>query len=184
MNPIALPFSESPTPCRDREALAWLLAQAPPGAVLEIGCHLGQTTLYLATIFDRFIYALDWSGKSRMHPDQQGEHLCHEQIGQFVRDHKRVQILDQDSATLDYRMFDALALVFIDGDHTLSAVKTDTEKALNYFANRRGFIAWHDYGNDLSWIGVRPYLSQLPIEPRLQWVQGTWLAFLECPVDR
>lgn len=65
-------------------------------------------------------------------------------------------------------------LIFIDGDHTESYVRSDTEKALRMVAPG-GWVLWHDYrGRDVV-PGVWRFLNGLAEERRLVHIQGTAL---------
>lgn len=63
-------------------------------------------------------------------------------------------------------------LIFIDGDHTESYVRADTEKALRMVAPG-GWIIWHDYRGPRVVPGVWRYLNELARSRRLVHIQGT-----------
>ena len=130
-----------------------------------------------------------------MTAEQKGEQPKPGEVGRLAAGLPNVTILDQNSAELDYRRLvrqpdacmDRLGLVFIDGDHSYAGVRTDTEKALDYFAatpgkkKERRFIVWHDVSEGHpNWVGVLDYLSK-EVAPYydVKRVKDTWLAFVE-----
>ena len=57
----------------------------------------------------------------------------------------KIKVIFQDSKNLDIGKYENLFdLIFIDGGHSYSCVKNDTEKALKMI-KKNGFIFWHDY---------------------------------------
>jgi len=63
-------------------------------------------------------------------------------------------------------------LVFVDGSHAYSYVKSDTEKALRMLAPG-GILLWHDYGSGSSTRGVYRYLNELRRTLPLVRLRGT-----------
>jgi len=58
---------------------------------------------------------------------------------------KKIDIIFQNSLDFNEKRFEKkMDLIFIDGGHTYSVVKNDTEKALKML-NSEGIILWHDY---------------------------------------
>ena len=58
---------------------------------------------------------------------------------------KKIDIIFQNSLEFDEKRFEKkMDLIFIDGGHTYSVVKNDTEKAFKML-NSSGIILWHDY---------------------------------------
>jgi predicted O-methyltransferase YrrM len=81
----------------------------------------------------------------------------------------------------DSKLFDespykgACDLIFIDGSHSYSYVKNDTEKAFRMLKSG-GIILWHDYRNDLSHTkGVYDFLNELFQKKPLVRLRGTSL---------
>ncbi len=66
-------------------------------------------------------------------------------------------------------------LIFIDGSHAYSYVKSDTEKALRMTA-KGGLIFWHDYSP--ACVGVWKFLNELGQTHPLKHIRGTRLAVL------
>ncbi len=71
---------------------------------------------------------------------------------------ERIMQLLGDSAVFDFSPYaGAVDLVFIDGSHSYSYVRSDTEAALGMLSNR-GVIVWDDYTH---YPGVYAYLNEL-----------------------
>ncbi len=108
---------------------------------------------------------------------QKHELLQPSEAGELARYYPNVKILLMDSGKIDYPSICNVSLVFIDGNHSYDAIKTDTEKALEYFgthkSTRPGCIAWHDY---TTWCcqGVRDDLD-------LRSLEGRSLVYLDLP---
>ncbi|MEX2572506.1 MAG: class I SAM-dependent methyltransferase [Gemmatimonadota bacterium] len=97
---------------------------------------------------------------------------------------EKVEQLFGDSKELDERPFAAdCDLVFVDGSHAYSYVKSDSEKALEMVAPG-GVVLWHDYkGPNSDAEGVFRYLNELARELDLVQLQGTNLVAYRAPVD-
>jgi hypothetical protein len=80
-----------------------------------------------------------------------------------------------DSKTFDESAYaGAMDLIFIDGDHTESYVRADTEKALRMLAPG-GWLLWHDYRGRHAAPGVWRYLNALAATLPLVHIQGSAL---------
>ncbi len=66
-------------------------------------------------------------------------------------------------------------LVFIDGSHAYSYVKSDTEKAIR-MTKPGGLVFWHDYSPPC--VGVWKYLNELGQTQPIKHIRGTRLAVL------
>lgn len=70
-------------------------------------------------------------------------------------------------------------LIFIDGGHTYSIVKSDTEKALKMLS-LNGFIFWHDYvPGKKSSADIVSYINELSKRKKIFSVKGTSLAYYQ-----
>jgi predicted O-methyltransferase YrrM len=89
----------------------------------------------------------------------------------------RINFLHQDSALFDETPFlGQMDFVFVDGAHSYSYVKNDSEKGWRML-RKGGIIAWHDFRPDDP--DVVRYLLQCPFRPSL--VMGTTVAFARKP---
>lgn len=102
-----------------------------------------------------------------------------------ARDLPNVQVLLTNSHTLTYDPAWQIDFVFIDGDHSWEGVRSDTDRALEWFANevgpaRHGTIVWHDFYPHHV-ISVYDYLCQLErrFPGRIRPVCSTCLAYLD-----
>ena len=70
-------------------------------------------------------------------------------------------------------------LIFIDGGHTYSIVKNDTEKAFNML-NSKGIILWHDYvpGKNSSKDVVR-YINEISKVKDIQNIKNTSICYFK-----
>jgi len=81
-----------------------------------------------------------------------------------------------DSKKLDESQYlSSMDLIFIDGSHAYSYIKSDTEKAMKML-KPGGAIFWHDYRSfDPDSIDVCKYLDELSLEKELFHINGTCL---------
>jgi len=86
-------------------------------------------------------------------------------LRQFSEGIGNVEHIQADSLTLDFaslnKKFD---LIFVDGDHSYDAVKSDTQKVLRVLADG-GIIVWHDYTrnfDEIRWSVLQGILDGLP----------------------
>ncbi|MDR0792100.1 MAG: class I SAM-dependent methyltransferase [Chitinophagaceae bacterium] len=64
----------------------------------------------------------------------------------FSKDLPNVTHLEGDSRTFDYKALNKkFDVVFIDGDHRFSYVKSDTQKVFQYLLHENSIVVWHDY---------------------------------------
>jgi hypothetical protein len=97
----------------------------------------------------------------------------------------RVNQIFGDSKAFDETPFlGRCDLVFVDGSHAYSYVRSDTEKALRMLAPG-GLVLWHDYkGPDSDARGVFSYLNELSRDLELVHLQGTTLVGYRAPGPR
>ena len=81
---------------------------------------------------------------------------------------KKIKVIFIDSREFDTKKYlGKFDLIFIDGGHTYSVVKSDTEKAFEMISDR-GIIIWHDYsnltGNTILWRVFAGILDGCPKE--------------------
>ena len=181
-------------PCLTSDMEAWILAVLSKKAMkmFEFGTASGRTT-YL------------WAKNSppnasittiTLHPDQldcykkessdnyEGEIAAVQEsiFSQFVYSgtpvESKIRQLFGDSKAFDETPFTKCCdLIFIDGSHSYSYVKSDTEKALKMIASG-GMIVWHDYRDDLIHTrGVVQFLNEISSSIAIKRIQGTSLAF-------
>lgn len=166
------------------EEIRWLCweARRSQGNILEIGTQFGLTTRCLALACpDKLVFSVDYIvERGTMVEDQKHEMPTLATVGSWARGLPNVFLSLQDSKTFDYDGKD-IGFVFIDGDHSMSGVASDTELALSYYRrrNRPMTIVWHDF-YDHPWVAVKRYLlTQNRFE--IQHVENTHIAYLKLP---
>lgn len=93
---------------------------------------------------------------------------------------KKIDVIFQNSLEFNETKFKKkIDLIFIDGGHTYSIVKNDTEKAFSML-NVNGIILWHDYVPEKkSAYDVVRYLNELSSSKRIYNIQDTSLCFFK-----
>ena len=92
---------------------------------------------------------------------------------------KKIDVIFQDSKKLNIENFEnKFDLIFIDGGHSYSCIKNDTEKALKMI-KKNGLIFWHDYSlGKKSHKDVYRYLNEINGKYKIQNIKFTTLCFL------
>tara|TARA_Y100000590_G_scaffold68711_1_gene74899 strand:+ start:4679 stop:5464 length:786 start_codon:yes stop_codon:yes gene_type:complete len=90
----------------------------------------------------------------------------------------KIKISFKNSMELDITdLKDKYDLIFIDGGHTYSVIKNDTEKALKMI-KKNGYIFWHDYSaHKSSTKDVFKYLNKLNKEIKINHIKDTNMCF-------
>jgi len=89
----------------------------------------------------------------------------------------KVEQLFMDSKDLDQNTYARqMDLIFIDGAHTYSYVRNDTEKALA-MVKPNGLVVWHDYRGPHETAGVYRALNEYADKMPIHHIQDTNLAF-------
>ena len=89
---------------------------------------------------------------------------------------KKINIIFEDSIKFDESKYlNKFDLIFIDGGHTYSIVKSDTEKSFKMI-NKDGIILWHDYvPGKRSAKNVVNYLNKISKEKKILNIKNTSL---------
>ena len=92
---------------------------------------------------------------------------------------KKIKVIFQDSKELNIENYiNKYDLIFIDGGHSYSCIKNDTEKALKMI-KKNGLIFWHDYSiGKQSHKDVYRYLNELNSKYKISHIKYTTLCFL------
>lgn len=150
------------------------LQASPRGAVLEIGSYCGKSTIYLGLACRRHggtVYALDHHRGSEEHqpgeffhdPDlyDPGDEVM-DSFREFRRNIRRAGLEETvvpvvaDSATAARHWQTPLAMIFIDGGHSLDAALTDYRCWVPHLI-RGGILAIHDLFASAAAGGQAPY---------------------------
>ena len=67
-------------------------------------------------------------------------------------------------------------MIFIDGNHKLRYVKSDTEKSFKMLAQEPSCIVWHDYRNP-EFPELTSYIDSLADSKKIYHIEDTMLAF-------
>ena len=90
---------------------------------------------------------------------------------------KDVKQILQDCLTLDESLYsNKFQLIFIDGNHEVNYVRSDTEKSFVMLSDSPSCIAWHDYGNP-EFPELTNYIDGLAKNIDIFHIEGTMLAF-------
>jgi hypothetical protein len=150
--------------------------------IFEFGTYEGRTTLQFALNApeDATIYTLDLPDKhavtrfDRSDPNEASTRkLPVGGLFQHYAKSGRIKQFLQDSATVDFEPFRGkMDFVFVDGDHSMSYVKSDSENAFSMLSPG-GVILWHDYAG--RWPDVPRYLRDTAVRKKLYHLAGTSL---------
>lgn len=177
---------------------SWILANLAKGAhrIFEFGTATGKTTYLLARNApeDATVATLTLA------PDQFDEYRAgagddprardtareESRFGHFLYSgtavEPKVRQLFGDSKAFDESPYAGRCdLVFVDGSHAYSYVRSDSEKALRMVAPG-GLILWHDYRGPRRAGGVFRALNELNARLPLVRLKGTALVAYRCPV--
>ena len=93
---------------------------------------------------------------------------------------KKIKVIFQNSLEFDHTNYKKkIDLIFIDGGHTYSVVKNDSEKSFDMISND-GIILWHDYvPGKRSAKDVVKYLNEISKTKKLYNIMGTTLAYFK-----
>jgi predicted O-methyltransferase YrrM len=184
-------------PGNTTDAEAWVLSVLARDALLifEFGTFTGKTA---------YLLARNSPAEARvvtLAPEQHGLYAASTEDGAVARSaaleesqtssffrysgtpaEAKITQLYGDSKQLDETPYLASCdLVFVDGSHAYSYVKSDSEKALRML-RPGGMVFWHDYRADLEHVrGVFRYLNELHRQLPLVRVPGTSLVAYRAP---
>ena len=89
---------------------------------------------------------------------------------------KKIKIIFQNSLNLKHGTYkNEMDLIFIDGGHTYSVVKSDSEKSFEML-NENGIILWHDYvPGKRSAKDVVKYINEISKQKKIYKIKNTSL---------
>ena len=92
----------------------------------------------------------------------------------------KIEVIFQNSLDFDETQYNNFFdLIFIDGGHTYSVVKSDTKKAFKMI-NKNGIILWHDYvPGKTSAKDVVKLINEISQEKRIYNIQDTSLCYFK-----
>lgn len=160
-----------------------LARRVDPAFIFEFGTYRGDTTrLLLENLRDSRIYTLDIPNLTDIVFEggdldiAERSLLIEKRYNKSSRRHWVRQIY-QDSLYFNEELFPwKFQFVFIDGNHKLKYVQSDTQKAFNMISSECSCIAWHDYGNP-EFPEMTEYLDTLSQTRDLFHIEETKLVF-------
>ena len=93
---------------------------------------------------------------------------------------KKIEVIFIDSREFDTKKYLCkFDLIFVDGGHTYSVLKSDTEKAFEMISNR-GIIIWHDYvvGKE-SCKDICKFINEIGKEKKIFHIKGTSMCYFK-----
>jgi len=93
---------------------------------------------------------------------------------------KKIQVIFKNSLYFNHKDYKKkMDLIFIDGGHTYSVVKNDSEKSFDMI-KKNGIILWHDYvPGKRSAKDVVKYINEISKNKKLYSIKGTSLVFYQ-----
>ena len=90
----------------------------------------------------------------------------------------KIEVIFKNSLKFDEKNYEkAFDLIFIDGGHTYSIVKNDSEKAFKMI-RKNGIILWHDYNvGKTSSKDVVKYINKVSVNRKIKKIKNTSLCF-------
>ena len=90
---------------------------------------------------------------------------------------KKINVIFENSLNFNQSSYKHFDLIFIDGGHTYSVVKNDSEKSFEML-NKNGLIFWHDYvpGKE-SAKDVVKYIHEIAKDKKIYHIKNTTLCF-------
>ncbi len=173
---------------------AWIISSLSKISknIFEFGTCSGKTTYLMALNSSNdskiFSITLDPNQKNKINKEKKDNKISYRNIlSESVYDkflfsgsevENKINVIFQNSMEFDeikfHNFFD---LIFIDGGHTYSIVKNDSEKSLKML-NSRGIILWHDYvpGKE-SAKDVVKYINEISKNKKIFHIKNTSLCF-------
>ena len=93
---------------------------------------------------------------------------------------KKINVIFENSLNFDHFKFkDQMDLIFIDGGHTYSVIKSDTEKSFEML-KKSGIILWHDYvPGKTSSKDIVKYLNEISKNKKIYKIKNTSFCFFK-----
>jgi predicted O-methyltransferase YrrM len=109
----------------------------------EIGTWRGESVANVASVANE-CYTLNLSDNEMAEMGLEQKYI--DQQGMFLKDIDNIVHIKGNSLSFDYTSLDRkFDLIFIDGDHHFSSIKTDTENVFRHLVHEHSIVVWHDY---------------------------------------
>jgi predicted O-methyltransferase YrrM len=143
------------------------LAKKTGGNYFEIGTWRGESVLNVAPYMQSCV-TLNLPAADIIQMGGPKNYAA--QMGFFSKPISNIQHIEADSLTFNYAgLQQQFSLIFIDGDHRYSSVKSDTENVFKHLVKENTIVVWHDYGSSSEnprWEVLRGIMDGLPAEKR------------------
>ena len=137
-------FLDGSSLATDLALLKSIAASFPTCEYMEIGTWRGESILNVADT-GAHCTSVNLSPEDiiAMGLDEKYAHLH----GCLIKDKSRIKSVYANSQTFDFSTLNQkYDLIFVDGDHTYEAVKSDSSKVFELLKDDDSMIVWHDYG--------------------------------------
>jgi predicted O-methyltransferase YrrM len=160
----------------DRRAIFYLIAALQPRSVLEVGTHIGASTLFIAAALDAFqrshglearlttVDIEDVNSPASRPWLRFGSTRSPREMLESINCAGFVRFVTNSASRFALECGEKFDFIFLDGDHTARTVYQEVPMALSLL-NPNGVVLLHDYFPDLSplWSGAPvipgPYLA-------------------------
>ncbi len=137
-------FLDGSSLATDLALLKSIAASYPTCEYIEIGTWRGESILNVAdTGANCTSINLSPEDIIAMGLDEKYAHLH----GCLIKDKSKIKTVYANSLTFDFSTLNQkYDLIFVDGDHSYEAVKSDSRKVFELLKDDNSMIVWHDYG--------------------------------------
>ena len=169
-------FLDGSSLATDLALLKSIAASYPDCEYMEIGTWRGESILNVADTGAKCTSVnLSPEDIIGMGLDEKYAHLH----GCLIKDKSRIKTVYANSLTFDFSTLNnKYDVIFVDGDHTYDAVKSDSSTVFELLKDENSMIVWHDYGYNPEtprYSVIAAILDGLPVEahPHLYHVSNT-----------
>jgi predicted O-methyltransferase YrrM len=132
---------------------------------LEIGVWRGESMAGVAEITDDCV-SLSLSDDEIRKWTKNENYVAQNKF--FLKNIHNITFVEENSLTYDFsKLGKKFDLIFVDADHSWSAVKSDTTNVFKLLKDENSIIVWHDYGHTpetVNWTTVAGILDGCPPE--------------------
>lgn len=151
----------------DIAILKLLASSFPECSYLEIGTWRGESIANVADVAKECV-------SISLSDDEMRKMKFPEKMIQvqrfFTKVKKNIYFIEHNSTTYDFsKLNKKFDLIFIDGDHSYEAIKSDTVNAFKLLKDENSVIVWHDYGTayeTICWTTLAGILDGAPVDKK------------------
>jgi predicted O-methyltransferase YrrM len=157
----------------DRRALYYLVRKLAPASVLEVGTHIGASTVYIATALGKSAHPssrlvtvdiTDVNDPIKKPWQQFGARMCPRELIACIDMESTVEFVTRPSLAYLQTCSEQFDFIFLDGDHAAASVYREIPAGLRLL-RPGGSILLHDYFPELR-----------PLWPDGKVLPGSWMA--------